>query len=298
MVVGGMLGILFVTLLRRVMVEDPDLPFPESVAASEIHKAGQQGSKAAVLLFQAMGFGAVLYFLGAMKLYDQSRDFMVRIGTLGLSKVRLGAGATAPAVSAGGFSTISAPAVSPAYLGVGYIIGPQLASLNFSGGVVAWGLLVPLLIYFLGPQLKDLLPPGSESSWGAMNLAVWKFIVRPIAVGGMFVGACYTLFRMRSSLAIGMKRAVSDLKKSGIAGRIHAAHPARSQRQGGIRGTGRDVPVHDRAVLLFCRHAPRGHRGGRGDDHSGILLRRRVGQPGGNDRLLQQPGLGPDAVRP
>ena len=52
-----------------------------------------------------MGFGAVLYFLGAIKLFDQSRDFMVRIGTLGLSKVRLGAGATAPAVSAGGFST-------------------------------------------------------------------------------------------------------------------------------------------------------------------------------------------------
>ena len=49
MLVGGALGILFVTLLRRVMVEDPDLPFPESVAASEIHKAGQQGSKAAQL---------------------------------------------------------------------------------------------------------------------------------------------------------------------------------------------------------------------------------------------------------
>ena len=45
MAVGGMLGILFVTLLRRVMVEDPDLPFPESVAASEIHKAGQQGTR-------------------------------------------------------------------------------------------------------------------------------------------------------------------------------------------------------------------------------------------------------------
>src|SRR5215831_14545906 len=41
MVIGGFLGILFITLLRRVMVEDPELPFPESVAASEIHKAGQ-----------------------------------------------------------------------------------------------------------------------------------------------------------------------------------------------------------------------------------------------------------------
>src|SRR5512135_3375433 len=51
MIIGGLLGILFVTLLRRVMVEDPELPFPESVAASEIHKAGQQGSKAAKILF-------------------------------------------------------------------------------------------------------------------------------------------------------------------------------------------------------------------------------------------------------
>ena len=50
-------------------------------------------------------------------------------------------------------STFSAPAISPAYLGVGYIIGPRLGALNFAGGVFAWGLLVPLLTFFLGPQL-------------------------------------------------------------------------------------------------------------------------------------------------
>jgi len=216
MVVGGILGILFVTLLRRVMVEDPDLPFPESVAASEIHKAGQQGGKAAALLFKAMGFGAFVYALGAIKLYSQSRDFLVRIGTLGVTRVKLGIGADTTAVSAGGITNLSAPAVSPAFLGVGYIIGPRLAALNFAGGVVAWGLLVPLLIYFLGPQLQTLLPPGAtEHSWGGINVAVWKFIVRPIAVGGMLVGAGNTLFKMRKSLAVGMKRAVSDLKKSG-----------------------------------------------------------------------------------
>ncbi len=229
MLVGGVLGILFVTLLRRVMVEDPELPFPESVAASEIHIAGQQGGRAAGLLFKAMGFGAFLYALGALKLYDQSRDFLVKIGSLGSTRVRLGVGANAQSVSAGGITAISAPAVSPAFLGVGYIIGPRLAALNFAGGVVAWGLLVPLLIYFLGPQLKDLLPPGAaESSWGGMNVAVWKFIVRPIAVGGMLVGAGNTLFRMRKSLAVGMKRAVSDLKKSG------------SQAESGLR-TQRDI---------------------------------------------------------
>jgi putative OPT family oligopeptide transporter len=110
----------------------------------------------------------------------------------------------------------SAPGISPAYLGVGYIIGPRLAARNFSGGVVAWGLLVPLLIYFLGPQLQSTLPPGAvDDSWGGLANAMWRFIVRPIAVGGMLVGASYTLFKMRKSLAIGMKRAVSDLKKAG-----------------------------------------------------------------------------------
>jgi putative OPT family oligopeptide transporter len=216
MLVGGVLGILFVTLLRRVMVEDPELPFPESVAASEIHKAGQRGGKAAALLFQAMGFGSGLFFLGALNLYSQSRNFLVNIGDLGLTRVRLGTGATPATLPAGGVTALSAPAVSPAFLGVGYIIGPRLAALNFAGGLMAWGLLVPLLVYFLGPQLQTLLPPGAtQGDWGSINDNVWKFIVRPIAVGGMLVGAGNTLFRMRKSLGIGMKRAVSDLKKSG-----------------------------------------------------------------------------------
>ncbi|MFZ0591093.1 MAG: OPT/YSL family transporter, partial [Bryobacteraceae bacterium] len=51
MIVGSVLGVLFVSLVRRVMVEDPELPFPESIAASQIHKAGQQGAQAARYLF-------------------------------------------------------------------------------------------------------------------------------------------------------------------------------------------------------------------------------------------------------
>ena len=62
--------------------------------------------------------------------------------------------------------------------------------------------------------------------WAGQAGAVWSFIVRPIAVGGMLVGACYTLFRMRKSLGSGMARAVSDLKKSAAA---HAG-TARTER--------------------------------------------------------------------
>ena len=75
MLLGGVLGILFVTLLRRVMVEDPELPFPESVAASQIHIAGQQGSRAAKILFGNMGFGGLVYLLGQFSLFSASRDF-------------------------------------------------------------------------------------------------------------------------------------------------------------------------------------------------------------------------------
>ncbi|MGC2112317.1 MAG: oligopeptide transporter, OPT family [Candidatus Korobacteraceae bacterium] len=231
MLVGGVLGILFVTLLRRVMVEDPELPFPESVAASQIHIAGQQGSRAAKILFGNMGFAGIVYLLGQFSLFTASRDFIVNVGSLGSSFVRMGRNATSPKLPAGAVTTMSAPQISPAYLGVGYIIGPRLASLNFAGGVIAWGLLVPLILFLGGPTLVAQFAPAGTTLpdtafWTGQAGAVWSFIVRPIAVGGMLVGACYTLFRMRKSLGSGMARAVSDLKKSAAA---HAG-TARTER--------------------------------------------------------------------
>jgi len=210
MVVGSIIGVLFVSLVRRVMVEDPDLPFPESVAASEIHKAGRRGAEAAKFLFYNLGLGAVIQFLAEIQLFANDKDFIIRVGQLGKSVVKLGS--PRQALTAGGVTLASGPTVSPAYIGVGYIIGPELASLNFAGGVLAWGFLVPLLIFFLGPQLQLFLPAGStDGSWIGLINAVWRYIVRPIAVGGMMTGAAYTLFRMRNGLFDGLRRAVSDL---------------------------------------------------------------------------------------
>ncbi len=221
MVIGGTLGILFVTLLRRVMVEDPELPYPESVAASEIHKAGQQGSKAAKILFANMGFGGFMYLLGAVNIFSASNSFPVKISALG--KKLLLRTSTNPSVATtvtGGATFFNAPDVSPAYLGVGYIIGPRLASLNFAGSVLAWGLLVPLLTFLLGPTLQAAHAGDQPLSWTLLAQAIYFSIVRPIAVGGMLVGASYTLFKMRKQLGAGMARAISDLKKSAAA---HAA---------------------------------------------------------------------------
>src|SRR3981189_3202002 len=140
MTVGSILGVLFVSLVRRGMVEDPDLPFPESVAASEIHKAGQRSAEAAKYLFWNVGVGGLVYILGSFGLFAAGKDFHFAVGSLGRSRVRLGLAGSKNIVATGGVSTFAAPSVSPAYLGVGYIIGLRLASIQVAGGGLALGL--------------------------------------------------------------------------------------------------------------------------------------------------------------
>src|SRR6059058_317753 len=178
MLVGSVLGVLFVSLIRRVMVEDPELPFPESVAASEVHKAGQLGSQAAKFLFWNIGVGAVVFLGGAFGVYAPDQNFFFNVGQMGRSTLRLGPIGSTQVLGAGGITTVAGPTVSPAFLGVGYIIGPELAALNFSGSVVAWGFLIPLLIFFLGPQLQNYIPAGAnqDNSWLGLANAVWRFI--------------------------------------------------------------------------------------------------------------------------
>jgi putative OPT family oligopeptide transporter len=213
--VGSVLGVLFISLVRRVMVEDKELPFPESIAASEIHKAGQRGAEAAKFLFWNIGIGGLLFMMGRVGFFASDAEFPLRVGQMGTSHVRLGGAATTNILQTGGVSSVAAPSVSPAYLGVGYIIGVKLAAIEFSGGVLAWGVMVPLLMYFMGPRLHEFLPAGAtDDSWTSLAGAVWRYIVRPVAVGAMLVGAGFTLFRMRTSLAAGLKRAVTDMKQT------------------------------------------------------------------------------------
>lgn len=220
MLVGGVLGVLFVTVLRRILVVESDLPFPESVAAAEIHKAGRQGGTGAVYVFFAMFLAAVVECLAKFHVIATT---WTRFIAFGKSKVALmtGRGEMIGEVSGGGGATFSTFSISPALLGVGYIIGPRLGAIAFSGGVLAWGLLVPLLTYFLGPTALESwvgqAPAGALDAgpltWNDMTSRIWLFMVRPIAVGGMLVGVVYTLFSMRKQLFGGLARAVGDLSR-------------------------------------------------------------------------------------
>ncbi len=207
MFVGGVLGIMFVALLRRVMVEDVELPFPESVAAAEIHKAGRSGGTGAKFLFSAMGVGALIQTVLQLNVVQS-----VKLWYVSFTQSIIKLGPSGNTIGQSGM-VLTPPSVSPAYIGVGYIIGPKLASLNFSGGLLAWGLFVPIITYFIGPTL---LPGSSESvdAWMTLSNQVWRNIVRPIAVGGMLMSAAFTLFRMRKSLLTGIKRSIGDVKKA------------------------------------------------------------------------------------
>lgn len=220
LVFGAILGIMFVALLRRVMVEDKELPFPESVAAAEIHKTGRSGGGGSKFLFGAMIGGALVKILTQLHIIPHIWEKFIVF----TKQTVIGT----PFEGQGGM-LLSSPGISPAYMGVGYIIGPRLASLNFSGGMIAWGLLAPIILYFISPYIdfnlwaEMIAAKGGVSAEEAMAkvtdpqfqiIEVWKNVVRPIAIGGMLVGASYTLFMMRKSLIAGIVRSVNDVKRA------------------------------------------------------------------------------------
>jgi len=225
LVAGGILGIMFVALLRRIMVEDVELTFPESVAAAEIHKAGRTGAGNSKFLFAAMGIGALVQALGQFKFFAASWDKFYAFFK--------GIHIPGTVMKAKGGMLVSQPGIYPAYMGVGYIIGPKYASLNFSGGLLSWGLLAPIIYYLVSPYFDTTfltdwanLLMGTDASLtfdramskvsdpGYQIGRIWFLIVRPIAIGGMLMGAVYTLFKMRKSLGTGLARSISDVKKA------------------------------------------------------------------------------------
>jgi len=221
MLVGGILGVLFVIILRRTMIEDQTLPYPESKACAQIVKSGQSGATGAGLVFGTMGLAGLIELLRHDQGFSLIKRYFQGFLKLGKSKVSLldgnskviesGAGQAAEFGKDGGLLLIS-PEASPAFLGVGYIIGFRLAAITFSGGVFGWLFLMPVVLFLMS---GDLSPFAAGGDWIAIAKSAYNSTVKPIAVGGMLVGAFYTLFSMRKNLIGGISRGIADIKKVG-----------------------------------------------------------------------------------
>jgi len=199
LLVGGLIGVFFIILLRRPLCVDAPLPWPESVASYEIVKAGEaSASKAPRYIFGALGFGGLIEILtdekGAQIFREYAEGFLrfprSIIQHFDIEKKPIGD------VTHFGGIPWSTPSLSPALVGIGYIIGPELSSINVAGGIIAWWILIPLLMFF-DPDLPRRI--GTNDPAVAAN-SVWFNVVRPIAVGTMLVGAASTMFSMRESL--------------------------------------------------------------------------------------------------
>jgi OPT family oligopeptide transporter len=218
LLVGGLIGVFFIILLRRALCVDAPLPWPESVASYEIVKAGEAtASKAPRYIFGAMGFGGLIQILKSDKGMQIFREYSEGFLAFPKSVIKHFNYEKQPIGDVTHFGGIpwSTPSLSPALIGIGYIIGPQLAAINVAGGVIAWWILIPLLLFF-DPDLPRRL--GTNDT-GIAAYTVWYNIVRPIAVGTMLVGAANTMFSMRESLWSSL-RGIFQASKSSSHGKV------------------------------------------------------------------------------
>jgi putative OPT family oligopeptide transporter len=208
MLVGGVLGVLFVIMLRRTLVVEADLPFPESVAASEIVKAGQGGETGAKYVFVAMGLA------GIWELFKNSNGIQIMqertqaVFQFGRSQMEV----LGERIEYTGGLLVATPSASPALMGVGYIVGPRVAAVLFSGAVMGWLLLVPLAV-FLNPTFAT--GPAAAAPFADLANEVWSKQIRPLAVGTMIVAAFYTLYTLKDALVSGIRKALRDINVSG-----------------------------------------------------------------------------------
>lgn len=195
--IGGIVGVLWMVLLRRALIVKTDLPFPEGIAVAAVintavgsEKKGGGGS--IWMVIAALLAGLVKFSQVSLNIFrgKVEKVFSVgRYGVLGKSNEGLFYGGTA---------------ASPALLGVGYIIGPKIASYVFAGGLLGWVIITPLIIMSTG------LPTGTSPLEGFME--IWSDYVRYLGVGAMVVGGLYTIWALRKNLGEGIREAILGIR--------------------------------------------------------------------------------------
>lgn len=200
--IGGTLGVLFIVLLRKILIIDLALPFPEGVASAEVIIAGEKGGKAAGTVFGALGIGA-LFKVGASLLIEEDPEKapgVVKEYSFGLWKDKVEG-----VLSAGKAKLYGGSDLSLALMGVGYIVGARIASLVFMGGIIGWVIIAPIIISVHGLPLNDQGEPITDLVAAFDQIRLDHLIF--VGVGTMIVGSFYTLWTMRKAIISGVKKA-------------------------------------------------------------------------------------------
>ncbi len=231
---GGILGVLFTIPLRRSLIVEGDLQFPEGIATAEVLETGQEGGKGVGVIIKAAIVGAL---------------FKVGAKGIGLWPEMIEGGRRV-----GGGLLYGGSNLSPALLSVGYIVGLNIAVLIFIGGAANWYVAIPAISAqdeWPTYQLTSELTEDEANTWNTFALSyreseadataedvakatehnaevdeklgepvnateyahkIWSVKSRYIGVGAMLIGGLWTIFKMRKSLFSGVKSGLKAYK--------------------------------------------------------------------------------------
>ncbi len=207
---GGILGVLFTIPLRRALVIEAKLQFPEGLATAEVLKAGVKGGEGAMLIGLAGLAGAAL--------------------KLAQSGFKVVGGKISVATTSGGAVFGFGSELGVALLGVGFIVGLNIATLVFAGGLISWLIGIPIFTALASPETLDAIT-GGATGYGAAE-QVWNAQIRFMGVGAMAAGGLWTLVALVGPIRDGLRSSFDALKRAREGGRES------------IPRTERDMPIN------------------------------------------------------
>ena len=192
---GGVLGVLFMVPLRNALIvkEHETLLYPEGTACADVLLAGEEGGANASTVFSGMGLAAAFKFVvDGLKVLPSDVAFAFKSfkGEIGME-------------------------VYPALLGVGYIVGPQIASYMFVGSVIGWMVIIPLICLFgpdtwlypadVGKTIADLYAAGGAAK-------IWSTYVKYIGAGAIATGGIISLIKSLPLIITTFRDSIKSMK--------------------------------------------------------------------------------------
>ena len=222
--IGGVLGVLFTIPLRRSLIIEEKLAFPEGTATAEVLRAGEGGAGIKALAYAALAGGLVKLCETGLHLWSGTASAAHFVG--GRTVAYIGAN------------------LSPALLAVGYIVGLNIAALVFAGGVISWYVAIPIYsTWFLdnSPTLSALAAGGASAA--DLGAAIWDQRIRYLGVGAMLVGGVWALIAMRKSILSGVRSGLLEYRGIGMG-------------DSAVAETDRDIPMKWVGITVVVLIAP------------------------------------------
>lgn len=199
---GGILGVLFMIPLRKALIveEHGILPYPEGMACAEVLLAGEEGGSNASTVFAGMGLGAAFKFI-----VDGLKIVPSDIATPNIK----------------GYAGQIGVEIYPALIGVGYICGPSISSYMFAGGIIAWLVLIPAVVFFGGSI--DFATLGNTGLAGQTIAevyeangasAIWSNVIKYVGAGAIATGGVISLLKSLPLIIKTFAGAMKSLKNT------------------------------------------------------------------------------------